>query len=68
MSKKEYSDCSSGDETLSGESHLESGRGAELSEESYFVGPGHDDLSRESITGQLTDRILSGESRNKTTG
>ena len=65
--KKEYrpcSDCSSGDEKLSGESNQENGRDAELSGESCYIGPSQDDLSGESMQGQPKDRILSGESRN----
>ena len=48
--KEEYepcSDCSSGDETLSGES--------------CAFGPGQDDLSRETMSRQPRDRKLSGE-------
>ena len=51
--KEEYeqcSDCSSGDETLSGES--------------CTFGPRQDDLSGETKSKQSWDRILSGESKN----
>ena len=47
------SDCSSGDQTLSGES--------------FTFGPDQDDLSGESMSGRLGDRVLPGESRNSYT-
>ena len=50
--------------TLSGQSHQQSGQGAELSRESCPLGPGQDDLSGKSMSGQPRDRILSEESRN----
>ena len=61
--KTEYescSNCSSGDETLVGESTQESVRHSTGNR----APSGLNKLSRESIPGQLRDRILSGESRN----
>ena len=46
MQKKQYgscSDCSSGDETLSGESNQDSGRDAEVSGETWSIGSSEDD-------------------------
>ena len=63
MAKSRYepcSDCSSGDETLFGESTQEL---TELFRESCFIGPSRDDLSGESMPGRPTDKILSEESR-----
>ena len=53
--KKEYgpcSDCSSGDETLFGESNQDNSRDAELSGESWSIGSSQDDLSGESMPGR----------------
>ena len=66
MAKSRYepcSDCSSGDETLFGESTQERDRYTELFRESCFIGPSRDDLSGESMPGRPTDKILSEESR-----
>ena len=49
---------------MSGQSHQQSRQGAELSRESCPLGPGQDDLSGKSMSGQPGDRILSEESRN----
>ena len=49
---------------MSGQSHQQSGQGAELSKESCPLGTDQDDLSGKSMSGQPRDRILSEESRN----
>ena len=65
--KQEYepcSDCSTGDQTLSGESTEESGLDRELSGETGSIMPGQDNLLGKSMPGRLRDKILSGEPRN----
>ena len=47
-----------------GESSQESGPGAELSGKPCSLGPGQDDFYGESMSGQPSDKILSGKSRN----
>ena len=56
-----YSDCSFGDEILSGE--LNQGRGCivELSGEPGYIGTAQDDFTWESMPGRPRDRILRGE-------
>ena len=66
-SEEEYnpcSDCSSRDETFSGESTKETDQDAEMSRVSGFIMPGRDILCEESLPRRPSDRILSGESRN----
>ena len=63
--REEYepsSDCSSGDETMSGESDTFEPVKDDLSEESDTFEPVQDDLSGERLFRQLRDRMLSGES------
>ena len=63
--KEEYEpspDCSSGDETMSGESDTFEPVKDDLSEESDTFEPVQDDLSGERLTRPPRDRILSGES------
>ena len=55
-------DCSSGDETMSGESETFEPVKDDLSEESDTFEPVQDDLSGERLFRQLRDRMLSGES------
>ena len=55
-------DCSSGDETMSGESDTFEPVKDDLSEESDSFEPVQDDLSGERLLRQLRDRMLSGES------
>ena len=55
-------DCSSGDETMSGESDTLEPVKNNLSEESDTFEPVQDDLSGERLFRQLRDRMLSGES------
>ena len=55
-------DCSSGDETMSGESDTFEPVKNDLSEESDTFEPVQDDLSGERLFRQLRDRMLSGES------
>ena len=55
-------DCSSGDETMSGESDTFETVKDDLSEESDTFEPVQDDLSGERLFRQLRDRMLSGES------
>ena len=55
-------DCSSGDETMSGESDTFEPVKDDLSEESDTFEPVQDDLSGERLFRQLRDRMLSGES------
>ena len=65
--KKEYEpspDCSSVDETMSGESDTFEPVKDDSSEESDTFEPVQDDLSGERLTRPPRDRILSGESRN----
>ena len=65
--REEYepsSDCSAGEETMSGESDTFKPVKDDLSEESDTFEPRQDDLSRERLFRQLRDRLLSGESRN----
>ena len=63
--REEYepsSDCSSGDETMFGESDTFEPVKEDLSEESDTFEPVQDDLSGERLFRQLRDRMLSGES------
>ena len=63
--REEYepsSDCSSGDETMSGESDTFEPVKDDLYEESDTFEPVQDDLSGERLFRQLRDRMLSGES------
>ena len=63
--REEYepsSDCSSGDETMSGESDTFESVKDDLYEESDTFEPVQDDLSGERLFRQLRDKILSGES------
>ena len=65
--KEEYEpspDCSSEDETMSGESDTFEPVKDDSSEESDTFEPVQDDLSEERLTRPPRDRILSGESRN----
>ena len=55
-------DCSTGDETMSGESDTFEPGKDDLSEESDTFEPAQDDLSGERLFRQLWDRMLSGES------
>ena len=66
--KEEYEpspDCSSGDETMSGESDTFVSVKDDLSEESNTFEPVQDDLSGERLTRPPRGRILSGESSSK---
>ena len=66
--KEEYEpspDCSSGDETMSGESDTFEPVKDDLSEESDTFEPVQDDLSGERLTRPPRGRILSGESGSK---
>ena len=68
--REEYepsSDCSSGDETMSGESDTFEPVMDDLSEESDNFEPVQDDLSGERLFRQLRDRMLSGESDSRQT-
>ena len=56
------SDCSTGDETMSGESDSFKPVKDDLSQESDTFEPVQDDLSGEKLFRQLRDRMLSGES------
>ena len=60
--KNTSSDCSSGDETMSGESDTFEPVKDDLSEESDTFERVQDDLSGERLFRQLRDRMLSGES------
>ena len=63
--REEYepsSDCSSGDETMSGESDTFEPVKDDISEGSDTFEPVHDDFSGQRLFKQLRDRILSGES------